>query len=104
MPLIAALIGGLFTSLFAYLAKFYTKKIAVAFAIITLLLTATTAFIALISGLMASVVAVSPPFLSVAIQLVVPDNAATCMSAILTARIARWAYEWNVRIIQYKLF
>lgn len=104
IPWLAGIIGGLFASLFGYFAKFLTKRLAVAAALISLIVAATTAFIALMKSLMASISAASPDFLGLAIQLVVPENAYACVSVMATARIARWAYEWNVKIIQYKLF
>ena len=104
IPLLAGIIGGLFTSFFTYLAKFFTKKIAVAIAVIAVIISLTTAFIALISGMMAAISVVTPPYVSLAMSLVVPNNATACVSAIITARLAHWAYAWNVRIIQYKLF
>lgn len=103
IPWLAGLLGGLFTALLGYFGKFLTKKFAVVAALIALIVSATTAFIALITGLMASISAASPDFIGLAIQMVVPENAYACVSVMATARLARWAYEWNVKIIQYKL-
>lgn len=100
----AGVIGIIFTSVFKYFAKFLTKKFAVTAAAIALIAASTVTFISLITGLANGLAVVSPPWLSTAASLVVPDNTAACISLIMTGRIARWAYEWNVRVIQYKLF
>ena len=104
MSRLAGVIGIIFTSVFSYFAKFVTKKFAVVAAAIVLISASTITFISLITGLASGLAVVSPPWLSTAASLVVPDNTAACISVIMTGRIARWAYEWNVRVIQYKLF
>jgi hypothetical protein len=104
IPFLASVIGGFFAAIVAYFAKFVSKRVAVLLVGIGFLVAATLAFISLIEGLMSSVAIITPPWLSLAAQLVVPDNLSTCVSVLVTARIARWAYEWNVKIIQMKLF
>ncbi|MCD8523940.1 MAG: minor coat protein [Saccharospirillaceae bacterium] len=104
LPWLAAVIGAAFAAIFSWLVKFFTKRVAVTLAIVALVVSATAAFVALITGLVSSLEYVLPPWFSLAVQMVVPENTTTCFSVIITARLARWAYEWNVRIIQYKLF
>lgn len=104
IPWLASVIGGIFTAVFAYFAKFLTKRVAVVLAAVALIVGATTAFIALITGLSNAISVTLPPYISLAVQLVVPENTSLCISTLITARLSRWAYEWNVRVIQYKLF
>ena len=104
IPIIAGIIGGLFSSVFSYLATFLTKRFALVAAGIVLIVGVTTAFFASLSSILLSITMVAPPWYSLAVQLVVPDNATFCISAMLSARLLRFAYEWNVKIIQYKLF
>lgn len=104
IPIIAGILGGLFQALFVALGSILTKRLAVVVAAVALIAGITAGFFSLIYGLFEIIAVAAPPMLSLAVQLVVPDNASACISAILTARLARWAYEWNVRIIQYKLF
>ncbi|KZZ47685.1 hypothetical protein A3759_03795 [Thalassolituus sp. HI0120] len=100
----AGVIGVIFASVFKYFAKFLTKKIAVRAAGLALIAASTVTFIGVITGLAHGLAVISPPWLSTAASLVVPDNTAACISLIITGRITRWVYEWNVRVIQYKLF
>ena len=44
-----------------------------------------------------------PSELAKGLSLVVPANFPLCISAILTAHLIRWVYEWNVKIIQFRL-
>lgn len=103
LPWLAAVIAGIVSSVFSYAAKFISKRVAVVLVAIGLIAASTTAFIALVNSLVSSLSVVVPPFLSLAVSLVVPDNTAACVSVLISARIARWVYEWNVRVIQYKL-
>ena len=103
IPILAGILGGLFSALFQSLADVLTKRLALVVAGVAIIAGLTTAFFTLITGLFSAISAVAPNSLGLAISLVIPDNASACVSAIMTARMARWAYEWNVRIIQYKL-
>jgi hypothetical protein len=102
MPWLAGIVGGLFTSLFSFFAQHLTKKIAVIGAVIALVIGATTVFVLLIEGLMSSIYIAFPSVGPVG--LFVPSNISTCLSAMVTAKAAHWAYGWNIRVIQYKLF
>ena len=101
IPWFASLIAGLFASLVTYFLKFFTKKVAVLAAVITLVLAAVVTFVAFIESLVSGLVYVFPNFSHIGLFL--PDNYSGCMSAIVTGKIAHWAYGWNIRIIQYKL-
>jgi hypothetical protein len=101
IPWLAGVVGGVFTSLFTFLAQHLTKKVAVIGAVIALVVAATTAFVLVIEGLMASIYIAFPAVGPVG--LFVPSNISTCISAMVTAKVAHWAYGWNIRVIQYKL-
>lgn len=104
IPFLASAIGGFFVAVVAYFAKFISKRVAVVLVALGLIATATLTFIGLIEGLMSGISVISPPWLTMAAGLVVPDNLSACVSILVSGRIARWAYEWNVKIIQMKLF
>ena len=104
IPWLAGVLGGLFTSVFAWAANFLTKRFAVTAAIIAVIVTVTTAFFAGISAIVSGVASVAPAELTVAAGLVIPSNATLCISSYMAALVLRWAYQWNVRVIQYKLF
>lgn len=103
IPWLAALLASMFGAIFSWLIQFFTKRIAIVLAALAVLATVTTAFFALISGLAAGLSSATPAEFNEAIGLVMPSNVTACLTAISTAHLARWAYAWQVRIIQYKL-
>lgn len=104
IPWLAGLIGGLFTSLFTWLAAVITKRFAVVAAALIVLAAITVAFFAGLQALISGLGVVVPQFLLDAAGHALPSNTDLCVTAGMTARLARYAYDWNVRIIQYKLF
>jgi len=107
MPLIlwlATLLGSLFSGFIEFFAKYLTKKLAVVAAVIAAIGALTLGFFLSIYGLVSSIAYQMPPEISVAFSLVIPSNSMACVSAILSAHVFRWAYDWNVKVIQYRLF
>ena len=103
IPWLAGVIGAFFGTIYTYLIKIFTKRIAIALAFLGVMATLTTAFFAAMVGVMQGLAAAAPDELTTAAGLVVPSNAITCMTAITVAHTLRWAYEWNVKVIQYKM-
>lgn len=107
MPLflwIATFFGSLFTSVITFFFNYMTKRLAIVAAVVVVIAALTATFFAAVYTLMASVIAFSPPYLGVACSLVLPDNFSFIISVWLSARMFRWVYEWNVKVIQYRLF
>lgn len=104
IPWLAAVLGGIFSSLFAYFANFLTKRLAITAAVVAVIVAVTTAFFAAISAIVGGISAAAPAEVSIAAGLVIPSNATFCISSYMSALLLRWAYQWQVRIIQYKLF
>jgi len=102
IPFVAGLIGGLLTSLATFIATYIGKRFAMSVAMIALIVAATVAFIALLSALMTAVEYATPPNIGIAMGLFLPTNFKLCISTIITAKIAAWAYSWNIKIIQYR--
>lgn len=103
IPALLTLLGGLFMSILTFIGTYLTKRFAVVSLAIGLIITLTSAFFVALSSAAASINFVAPPWYSLAVQLVVPDNATICISAMLSARLLRFAYEWNVKFIEMKL-
>ena len=99
MPILASLLGSLFFSIVSFLARFLTKKIAILAAVAL-----TTAFFTFLSRLFAGIAYVMPDFINDALYWLVPGNFKACVTAYLAARVAAWAYGWNIKILQWKLF
>lgn len=103
IPLLASLIGSVIAGLMQFFAKYFSKKIAVILAAITAVVAVTGVFVVTIEGMFAAIEYAAPPELS-NVFLMVPSNFSACVGTIIGAKIIRWAYEWNVKIIQWKLF
>jgi hypothetical protein len=103
IPWLAGIVAAAFVSLFTFFAKYLTKKFAVVAVAITMIVGLTAGFISALTALTSAITFAAPPWYSLAVQLVVPDNATTCISIIFTAHLLRYAYDWNVKIIQYKI-
>ncbi|ARU88507.1 DUF5455 family protein [Pseudomonas sp. M30-35] len=103
IPWLATVLGGLFAALLSFFVRFFTKKFALtaAFAAGSLVLFGT--FFSVIWGLLQGLNYVAPAEVGMAFRIIVPNNFVTCMGAYLTARIARWVYDWNTRVLQFRL-
>lgn len=104
IPWLAGVLGGIFASLFTWLAQFVTRRLAIVVACISIILTLTVAFFAAVHGAITGLASISPPQLGLVLGFVMPSNFPSCLTVILTTHTLRWAYEWNVKIVQMKLF
>lgn len=102
IPWLATAIGGFLTTTIAFFASFLTRRFAIIAAVITVVVSLTVAFIATIEGLIAGINYVSPDMAGV--FAIVPGNFSACLSVIVTAKMLKWAYSWNVTLAQMKLF
>lgn len=104
IPWLAGLLGGIVTWLIGFFAQYLTRRLAIVAAAIAVVVTLTAAFFAGVHGVVSGLSSMSPPQFSVVLGFVMPSNAPACVSAILTTHTLRWAYEWNVKVVQMKLF
>jgi len=104
MPAVVLWLTNLFTSIASFFAVYTTKKIAIVAAVLTAAIALTGSMIVAINVLAAGVVAATPAELTTAAGWLIPDNADECMAAIISAKIIRWVYDWNTRVLQFKLF
>lgn len=102
IPFIAGAFSSIFIAVVNFFGKFFSKKIAVAIAGVAAVVTVTGTFIAAMAGLLAAIEYAAPDFGP--IMMFLPDNMAACFGTIISASVLRWAYEWNIKIIQWKLF
>lgn len=104
IPWLAGLIGSLWASVFTFVATFVTKRIAFVIAAIVILSAITATLFAALTALIAGLAVATPDFITQAASMALPSNTDDCIVAYMTARLARYGYDWNVRILQYKLF
>lgn len=102
IPVLAGVIGSLFTSLFTFAAQYFTKRLALLSAGLILISSVVGAFYAAIMALAVSISVAVPVEISAAAGFFVPDNAVGVVSAVMASKVLRYAYDWNVRVIQYK--
>lgn len=103
IPFLAGVLGQLFAGLVTFFVSFFTKKLALTAAFITGSLLLFGVFFAVCWGAFQAIIYASPPELGLALAFLVPSNAPACMGAILTVEVARWVYDWNTRVIQFRL-
>lgn len=107
MPLfywLATLLGSLFSGIVQYFAKYLTKKLAVVAAVVAAIGVLSTVFFGAIYALVVSIAYQLPDEMILGLSLVIPSNSVTCLSSIMTAHLLKWVYDWNVKVIQYRLF
>lgn len=98
MPLLASLISGLFAGFATWLAQWVTRKVAIAAAAVSTFALLTVGFWAAVSTALSGLLTSFPPGdeLSLALWLVVPDNATACLSAMVAVDVAAVLYRWTV--------
>lgn len=104
MPILAAYIGTLFTSIATFFATYITKRLAIIAAAIALFVSVTAAFFVSIKALLSGLSVALPEAVVIGASWFLPANAVPCVSAVLTALALRWVYHWQIKIIQLKLF
>lgn len=104
IPWLAGVIGGFFAAVFKGLVERVTKRIALVGAALVVVVSTTAVFFVAIESIIRGIDAALPPQFGQAAGLFLPSNTVPCIVALLTALALRWAYEWNVKIIQWKLF
>lgn len=95
----AAWIGTLFASLAGFFAQWFTKKTVTATAAVAGSLALTAAFVAALHGLQNQLSASVPSWV-IGLGYFVPDNAALCFSAVVSAKIARWIYDYHMSVLK----
>ena len=103
IPFLAGVMGSLFAGLISFFAKYLTKRIALTAAFITASLGLFAVFFAACWAVLQGIIVAAPPEISLALAFFVPSNAPACLGALLTVNAARWVYDWNTRVIQFRL-
>lgn len=96
-------IGSLFTRSVSVALEYSAKKLFIIASVLAILAGFVGAFYFAIKQTIESIALVSPPYLNQAASLCVPDNLPMIISLQITARLLRFAYEWNVKVLQWRL-
>ena len=103
ITLLGTLLGQLLTRTVSIVFEVMAKRALVIGAVLLVLATFVTSFYLLINSTINAISSVAPPYLSQAASLFIPDNLPALISLQITARVARWVYEWNVKVLQWRL-
>jgi hypothetical protein len=106
VPLVGQLLVNLFVGLAAFFAKWVTRKVAAVAAGIAVMATITAALFGVISGLIAGIVVSMPAHAAIqtGIWILIPDNAALCLSAMFATDVAVGVYRLNVLNVQFAVY
>lgn len=99
----ATFLAQLFTRSVTVVFEVLTKRLLIISAVLAVLASFVAGFYVAIDLLMGSISSVAPPFLNQAASLFLPTNLTELISIQITARLARWVYEWNVKVLQWRL-
>ncbi|WP_240326183.1 DUF5455 family protein [Vibrio splendidus] len=99
LPALAAFLGGLATKVFELFFLKFSKQMAMNLTIVTMVLGMATAVSFVIYGILTGLHFIVPSFISEAWGFFVPDIAVPCVSAIMSARVIRWAWIWQMYAI-----
>lgn len=98
MGIIAGLLAGLFSGLTDFFVKWFTKKVAIGVAAVTVFAGLTLALFGTISALFVGLISYLPAdsALLVGLWVAFPPNLPAVMSALIAADTAIALYRWNV--------
>lgn len=103
LPWLAGLVGGFFSTLFSFFATYVTKRVAIVAAAVVIITTLTVGLFTALELLIDGLAVVLPGEFTGMAGHFVPPIAPACVTAHVTAKLLRFAYDWNVRVVQYKL-
>lgn len=103
MPVIAGFFVTLVTSVLGYFGQKLAGKALYTAAAIAACVSLTVALTLFIKGLIAGIVYASPAWLADG-AMFIPSNAAFCISAVLSAKAAKFVYEWNMQNLKFAAY
>lgn len=104
LPWLAGIVVMIFTNLMEFFLKVVSKKVAIAVAAATVLVTLTGAFMAAAWALVTAIVQSAPAEYALASQMFIPSNVGACMGAIASAHVLRYAYDWQVGLVKARMY
>lgn len=100
LPALAAFFGTLFAQIVGFFVKWFSVKTAMQLGIITAVVSLTVGVFVFVKGLILGIAVVAPPEFGHAMSLIMPNNLPLCFSSIVSARIVRWVWIWQVHYIE----
>jgi hypothetical protein len=103
IPWLATVFSSLFAGLIVFFVKLMGKRFALTAAFVTGSLVLFSVMFTVIFAAMTAIRVALPPEFGLAMATIIPGNVPACLGAYLTARTARWIYDWNTRVLQFRL-
>lgn len=100
---LANLLGVVISVVIGFFLQVFTKRLALVAIVLAGIAALVVAFFAAIIGLVNLLSPALHPIIVQGSSLFIPDNVPLILSTIMTARVLRFAYEWNVKFLQMKL-
>lgn len=101
MSKLAAFLLIVFTSCFDFIAKYFSRKVAIGATSVAAMLSVTTAFYLTIKGLVNfSVSQITNEYLLMGFYACWPDNADACIAICLSADVIAFMYRYNTDLLK----
>ena len=99
LPALISFFAGALGGIASFLIKYWTKKTVMIATFVAGVVALFAAFYAAIWALFASLSVSLPPHFSDAVGYVMPDNAIPCVTAIMSAHVIKFAYQYNEYLV-----
>ncbi|WP_089138188.1 DUF5455 family protein [Vibrio rumoiensis] len=95
LPALAIFLGQLAATILGWLATRITRSVAINLTVLTMVLGLALTTALALSAIFNGLSYVVPPELSQGFAFFMPDNAIPCISAIFSARVIRFVWQWQ---------
>jgi hypothetical protein len=103
MQIFALFLGSIFGYILDFFLKYLTRRLAYAAAIGVAMTALTSALVLAFKGLIATIAIGLPPSVT-GLTAILPTNLYVCFSALQSARLLRWTFDWNSNFVQKRMF
>jgi Family of unknown function (DUF5455) len=103
MGALATFIGGLVGGLASFFGEWISRKALLVIVAVTVLTAITAALVAAINAAITLATVAVPETVFIAASWVVPENASTCIGAIVAGHVARWIYDTQYAVLAMKV-
>ncbi|MGF1873622.1 DUF5455 family protein [Photobacterium indicum] len=101
LPALVSSIFAVAVSVFGWFLTWFTKRTAMNLTIIALVSALALVNLLALKGILSGLSYVLPPGISEGFAMVIPSNAPACLSAVFSARVIRWVWEWKAWAIAW---
>lgn len=96
LPWLASFLAGIFGSVLGFVVKYATKRFAIVAAGLVVIAGLTAGMFAAIYAIATGLSYAMPAEIVYAARLFLPSNTQACITAIASAEVLKWVYDWNI--------